>query len=218
MVKRGPLVASVLLGLACASVVLPGCSGGSALGLGMFPSAAGDVTIVSTIEQTRLDASFRTAVYTYEDENTADLFLTDLTPEQIDAIIAGEARSEVAPQGAQILHLHMFLTPRAGRTPIEFSASNVTLSHYVLAGDAIGVYGGGGFLLPSRVFTREPGADSFGGQMRDATVRFLHATPGFNDRIGSGVLSGSVSARLDPQASQRISRLLSAFSRAAGRI
>lgn len=204
--------------LACCASALSGCSGRGGLGLGMFSGGTGNATIVSTTESTRLDVSFQTAVYTFVDENTADLYFTDLTSQQLDAIIGGENRSEVAPDGAQILHVHMFLTPRAGRTPIEFSASNVTLSHYVLAGDAIGVYGGGGFMLPSRVFTREPGSDRFGGQMREATVRFLASTPGFKDRIGSGVLDGTVSARLDPEMSRRFSRLLSALSRAAGRI
>lgn len=218
MVNHRPLSAALGVMLASSCIGLAGCAGGGALGLGMFSGGAGDATIISTAESTRLDASFRTAVYTFVDENTADLFFTDLSSEQLDAIIAGEDRSEVAPDGAQILHVHLFLTPRAGRTPIEFSASNVTLSHYVLAGDAIGIYGGGGFLLPSRVFTREPGADRFGGQMREATVRFLTATPGFNDRIGSGVLNGTLNARLDPEMSERFSRLLSAFSRAAGRI
>lgn len=217
MVTRYSRSILVLLVGACVTTLMQGCSGGG-IGLSMFSGATGSTTIRSTVESTRLDASYQIAVYTYEDTNTADLYFTDLTPEQFDALLAGAKRSEVAPDGGQILHIHMFLTPKAGRTPIEFSASNVTLSHYVLAGDAIGVYGGGGFLLPSRVFTREPGGGRFGGRMSEATVRFLSATPGFKDRIESGVLDAKLNARLDHDRSEQFNRLLSEYSRVTGRI
>ncbi len=202
------------------SLLLTGCSGsggGFGLGLGLLSGGSASVDIVSTSEATRLSASFRTAVYRYQDRNTADLYFSDLSMEQIEAIAAGGDRSEIAPEGGQLLHIHLFLTPRAGRTPIEFSASNVTLTHIVLAGDAVGVYGGGGFLLPSRTFTVEPGGDRFGGEVRGATVRFLNGTEGFTDRISSGVLDGSLSARLDPQGATRLGSLMSSLNRVASR-
>jgi len=207
---------SVAMGLFAMAMGTSGCSpAGGGLGLGLFSGSGGSISMVSTTEATRLDASFRTAVYRYQDENTADLYFSDLTMEQLEAIASGRSRSEVAPEGGQILHIHLFLTPRAGRTPIEFTASNVTLTHIVLSADAVGVYGGGGFLLPSRTFAVEPGRDRFGGDMRNATVRFLGSSDGFADQIGSGSLNGSLSARLDPQSASRIASLMSSLTRHA---
>lgn len=219
MVIRRP---SRSLALLCAAALplgaaLSGCSADGGLSLGAMGSGPGSFSIVSASRSTRLDAAFTTAVYSYTDENTADLYLTDLDSTQIQAILAGQDRSEVAPEGAQLLHIHLFLTPRAGRTPIDFTASNTTLTHIVLAGDAVGIYGGGGFLLPSRVFTREPGADRFGGQIRDATLRFLTGTPGFEDRISTATVDGSTSARLDPAGARQLAALAEALSRDAGR-
>lgn len=206
------------LGLSLLAMSVSGCGGASSLGLGMLGGGPGSIQIVSTTQQTRLDASFRNAVYTYADENTADLYFTDLTTEQIDAIASGQSLASAAPDGAQLLHIHLFLTPRAGRTPIDFTASNVTLTHYVLAGDEIGVYGGGGFLLPSRVFTREPGNERFGGQMRDATLRFLSGTPGFQDQLGSTSVDGTVNASLDPERAQRMTAVIDFLSRKTGQL
>ncbi|MFG0292111.1 MAG: hypothetical protein ACF8MJ_03040 [Phycisphaerales bacterium JB050] len=194
------------------ALTLPGCGGG-----GMLTGGPGSLRIVSTTQPTRLDASFRTAVYAYSDENTADLYFTDLTPEQLQALATGQSVGATAPDGAQLLHVHLFLTPRAGRTPIEFTASNVTLTHYVLVGEEVGVYGGGGFLLPSRMFTREPGNDRFGGQMREATLRFLNGTSGFEDRLGSTTVDGTVNATLDPEGARQMATVISQLSRAAGR-
>lgn len=202
------LTGVVMATTACSSV-------GGGLGLGLLSGSGGSMNMVSTTEATRLDASFRTAVYRYQDENTADLYFSDLTTEQLEAIASGRSRSEVAPEGGQILHIHLFLTPSAGRTPIEFTASNVTLTHIILSGEAVGVYGGGGFLLPSRTFAIEPGRDRFGGDMRNATVRFLGGTDGFTDQIGSAALDGDLNARLDPDAATRIGTLMASLSRHA---
>ena len=54
--------------------------------------------------------------------------------------------------------------------------------------------------------------------MSEATVRFLSATPGFKDRIESGVLDAKLNARLDHDRSEQFNRLLSEYSRVTGRI
>jgi hypothetical protein len=216
--RRVIRVTRVIMGIGLTGVALglSACSSmGGGLGLGLLSSSGGSISMVSTTQATRLDASFRTAVYRYQDENTADLYFSDLTTEQLEAIASGRSRAEVAPEGGQILHIHLFLTPSAGRTPIEFTASNVTLTHIILSGDAVGVYGGGGFLLPSRTFAVEPGRDRFGGDMRNATVRFLGSTEGYSDQIGSASLDGNLNARLDPETASRIGSLMSSLTRRA---
>jgi len=207
VVNRHRALTMAMVG-ACA-LLLQGCTGA------FSGSGGGDVSVVSTTQNTRLDFNFRTTAYSYLDENTADLYFTDLSVDQIEAILAGQPRNQIAPEGAQLLHVHLFLVPRAGRTPIDFAASNITMTHIVLSGEGIGVYGGGGFLLPSRLFALEPGGSRFGGTMRDATLRFVTGSRGFTDRIDSGVIGGSLSARLDPPLARQINALIDELIRAA---
>lgn len=214
MVNRS-IAASLLL---LAATLSPGCGGRSAaLGLGALGGSGSDITIASTTQNTRLDARFRTAAYSYIDQNTADLFFTDLTMEQVQAILDGQPRDQVAPEGAQLLHIHMFLLPRAGRTPIDFAASNITITHAVIAGQGVGIYGGGGFLLPGRVISMKPGEDRFGGIIRGATLRFVKGSPNFVDRIDSAVLDGSLNAKLHPNRAQTLATLLDRLARIAER-
>jgi len=152
--------------------------------------------------------SWSTAVYRAIDSNTADIYLTDLPPETFDHPPDPAASF---PSGS-ILAVRMFLAPKAGRTPIDFTASNMTVTHVILTPEAAGLYGGGGFMLPS---TRV-GGRTFSGRISRATIApFGSATTSsqvrFVDRLGQSELSGRISARLDDQAAQRIGSWLTAL-------
>lgn len=125
--------------------------------------------------------------YSARDPNTADLYLTNLTPDQLDPA------TDLADLDGHIVHIHMFVAPRAGKTPIDQTACSVTIRHAVLARGAIGMYGGGGFLLPSG----KAGDETFGGSIRSATLRLLGSTPGFRDPLGAVEFDASVRAPLD---------------------
>lgn len=155
-------------------------------------------------EQGTIEPVIRTAVYRRADANTADIYLSDIPPEAIVERLAAGRGGEAGT----VIHLHIFLAPKAGRTPIDFTASNTTATCVILTGGPIGVYGGGGFLLPSARI----GDGRFTGRIRDATLRLVESDAGFDDRLGLPWLSGTINARRDdPLASlisQHLTRLL----------
>lgn len=155
---------------------------------------AGESTLrtVSSDRAAEFAPEWRTAVYRMRDANTVDIFLSDLREEDVVSRLAAAAEGKEGPPGV-VLHLHMFLDPKAGQTPIDFTASNMTIVQMVLSGSGVGVYGGGGFLLPNT----KPGGPEFGGRVREASLRPMWAEGGFEDRLGSGEVSGAVRARRD---------------------
>lgn len=171
---------SIILGMA--TLALGGCSGGSPL----------------TIESERavIRPSVRTAVYRFTDQNTADVFLSDFAPEVI------VDRLEGAPGApGTVLHVHVFLAPKAGKTPIDFTASNSAITYVVFAGESMGVYGGGGFVLPSSRL----GDAELAARMRRATLRLVEHGAGFADLLGNAEVSGDIAARRDDELAGRIS-------------
>jgi len=167
----------------------------------LLSACAGRPTVrLEGIESERtLAPRYVTAVYRAVDENTADIFLSDLPAEQIEGRLTNAASGYGGSPGV-VIHIHMFLMPVAGRTPIEFTASNVSLTSIVMTGEAVGVYGGGGVCLPS---TRV-GASPFKATLRDATLRLVESDPGFDDRLGATEASGFVWARRDDHLATRI--------------
>lgn len=151
------------------------------------------------IESSRgvIEPALQTAVYRFTDSNTADLYLSDFTPDVlVDRLAAGPAGDP-----GTILHLHVFLAPKAGRTPIDFTASNCTLTYAVFTGSSVGFYGGGGFMLPSDTL----GDTSLSGRLRRATVRLVENQPGFTDRLGSAEVGGDIAAQRDDAFATQIS-------------
>ncbi|TVQ64208.1 MAG: hypothetical protein EA379_02400 [Phycisphaerales bacterium] len=187
--------AGALAALCLAAVVsLSGCA---AIGFG----GAGSVELRAFETGAVLSPGWRTAVFTSDDPNSANIYLSDLS---LDAITTTAPESLDAVAG-NILHVRMFIRPRAGQTPIDFDASNITIRHIVLAPGAMGVYGGGGFLLPSG----SPEGRSFGGRIRRATLRLTEASIAFSDRLGPVELSGRINATRDDDAAQAVARTIS---------
>lgn len=138
-----------------------------------------------------------TKAYISMDTSTADMYLTDL-PESALAPHAG-----LAGVSGTIVHVHLFTLPKAGKTPIDDTASTATIRTMIVSQGHIGVYGGGGFMMPSG----KPGGKSMGGSIRAASVRLTGTTPGFDDKMGAAEFSATISAPLDePRARALASR------------
>jgi len=168
---------------------VPGCS--------LFRSeAGGELTARSSMGDKQLSPAFITAAYTPIDQNTAEVFLSDLPAERF--MNPGD---RLADASGSIVHMHVFLYPSAGDTPIDATACNVTVRHLILAGRGpgpgasdtplMGLYAGGGFWNPRD----DIGDDTLGGSLTGASHRLSRATPGFIDPLGSGELSGRLTAR-----------------------
>ncbi|MBX3361520.1 MAG: hypothetical protein KF705_08800 [Phycisphaeraceae bacterium] len=139
-----------------------------------------------------------TRAYYSTDPSTADFYLTDLSEDAL------EVGSSLAGVSGTITHVHLFAIPKAGKTPIDRTASTAAVRTLVIAQGHLGVYGGGGFMLPSG----KPGDRSFGGSISGASIRLTGTTPGFEDRIGAGEFSARLSTPLDQGTANRIAARL----------
>lgn len=156
------------------------------------------VTVRSSTENVVDSPRLPTTAYRVGSANTAEVYLTDLPPEAL------EPGADLATVEGRIVQLRLFLIPRAGSTPIDSTASSLTIRHVVLSRGVIGVYSGGGFLRPSdRV-----GSASFSGRVAGATVRLTGLTAGFADRLGAATFDASFRAPRDDAMAGRIAARL----------
>jgi hypothetical protein len=183
------------MAIACLALCGVGCS--------VFRSEPGGVLTATSTDGTKsLAPDFKTAAYTSTDGDTADVYLSDLPRERFT-----NPRDNLSDCTGSILHLHIFLVPEAGQTPIDNTACNITVRQLVLTKNAphgMGLYGGGGFLLPRGEF----GSGDIGGSINAASHRLTRFSTGFNDLLGPGTLTGGFSAPLDEQLAQQMSAKL----------
>eukprot|EP00913_Durusdinium_trenchii_P006007 g5619.t1 len=111
----------------------------------------------------------------------------------------------------QMVHVHMFVRPKPGRTPIQQTAISATVRHLIIANGQVGMYTGAGFMFPSGT----PGDKIFGGSITRADLRLERATPGFTDRLGPAEMTISFGARNDPQLSDELHRRIELLALAA---
>ncbi|MBL1217312.1 MAG: hypothetical protein D8M59_07425 [Planctomycetes bacterium] len=180
-----------LAGLVVVCLLTTLTAGCASLGFGGSSAGSGDIETQSITSDPAgmLGPDVRCAVYRHRSGGTATIILSDLTPQQL----AGGAFSEPC----QVVCIDLLWDPKAGRTPMDSSATNCTIRHIVLNGEQteIGVYGGAGFLKPSSKL----GHDSFKGSVSSSTMKLMQSTPGFADRLGSCSLTGSFQANQDPE-------------------
>lgn len=188
--------------LACGAVLvwasMVGCSGGSSVVMRSSEAVRGGGGAV-------LEPTIATAVYAPIDDNTADIYLTDLTRRELDGSVSTERLS------GSIVHIYLFINPTPGRTPIDRGAVSAVVRYIVLARGETGVYGGGGFLRPGS----KPGGGSISGSMREGSMRLVQATEGFRDLLGPSKLDVGFRATRDEGMARLISsRLVAAIERA----
>lgn len=176
--------------------MLAALAAGGCAGLGLR-GGSGRLTMVSTDSEWSLTPDIRTAVYSTSDTAAADIYLSDLPLDRLT-----NPDDDLAGLSGSLLHIRLFLVPRAGNTPIGNTACNITLRHVILASStadappSMGVFGGGGFLLPSG----DPGDRTIGGRVTEVTMRLLDSTDGFDDLFTTARVSGRFSATLNAEA------------------
>lgn len=196
--RRRRLAPALALALAC----LPACT------IGGFGSA-GNAEVLSAESPVKLNPSFRVQAYRSADANTADVYLTDLSDADLTKLFAeGGAWGEVE---GQIVHLHMFVRPKPGRTPIEGTAASCTVRYIVLARGEVGVYDGAGFLQPGWA----PGSSKFAGGVKQASLRLTRATDRFRDLLGPSQMTLRFSAKQDPDTAGALAARTEALARYA---
>jgi len=178
-------------------------------GCGWLSDGPSNLVLDARTSNAVLEPVYTTAVYRYIDPNTMDVVLSDLPIGLL--MDAAEGRlAEPLPAG-NLSRVHVFLNPRAGYTPIDYTASNASFTHIVVSGEVYGVYTGAGFVLPSTA----PGEPSFSGNTSGANLKLASATAGFEDMLGPTEVTGRVSATRDDATAEKLGALVSAMARYA---
>jgi hypothetical protein len=180
-----------------ALTALPACS--SLRGGG---GSGGSSSIFSDYNENVFSASFTTKAYTYDDDNTADIFLTDLTDEELTAFFAPNA--DWSTFSGTLVQVHLFLDPKPGKTPIEPTAASASIRYTIFSQGEIGIYDGAGFML----LGNKVGKDSVGGTIRSAPLRLTRSTANFADLFGIAKIDLEFGVDLnDPVASELRARI-----------
>jgi hypothetical protein len=155
-----------------AAAVLSGCGGRGALSM---QSSVGPQIVLS--------GSFNKVVYGYDDNNQVEIMMIEGPDEK----------------PTQAVHIKMQWAPRAGRTPIDPSATNATIRYVIFTGEGAGVYSGAGFLFAKDY----PGDDTFTGELTSSALRLYDHSESFHDRLGLAKVTGGFTAKLDDVDTQR---------------
>lgn len=183
------LVFLLLLALA---PFIPGCgiiqNSDSSVGTLQVASLGGDSIAV--------EGDYQTAVYS--DQLTTDMsfYVSDVPLEQL---ISGDFRS------GQVVHVEKLWQPQAGKTPLDSSATNVSIRYVVFSESEVGIYHGGGFAT----FKEHSGGVRVTVTVLDASLRLGESTPGFHDLLGPTQLVGNITAKLDRANARKLHFLLS---------
>lgn len=174
-----------ILGFSLVSLIgLQGCSV-----FNVFDSG-GEVATSSIETGAFIEPKLPTAVFAAADDQATDVYLTDLPIARL-----ADSADDLAGLTGSIVHVHIFLVPEAGKTPLDDTAVNSAVRHLVIANGAAGLYSGGGFSMAA-----EADGAVFSADVRNASLRLAHATPNFTDRLGPALLRGSFTASLDEKA------------------
>lgn len=137
-----------------------------------------------------LDGEYVTAVYAADHAETS-FFLADVPLEDL---LNGKVRR------GSVVHINLLWVPLAGSTPMDSSATNVSVRFVVFADGEVGIYGGAGFAK----LHGKSGQEELGLSIRDASLTLLESTDGFVDLLSPARLSGRLHAALDDLASRQI--------------
>ncbi len=96
-------------------------------------------------------------------------------------------------RNAVVLHAQLLWQPKPGATPVDPSATNVTLRLLLVSEGEVGLYGGAGFAWPSGDLEAGPAALDIVG----SSMTLLDSTDGFRDLLSPVLLLGSTQAPLD---------------------
>ena len=154
-------------------------TGGCGLGPGSGPAA--NLAVWSQANPlVRMAGGFDTGLYAFDEKNNLTVLLLDGPVEQ----------------PAQAVTIRVLWVPRAGRTPIDPSATNATIHHVIFTGPdqgQVGIYSGAGYVFPK---TR-PGSKILKAGVWQSTLILSDHSEGFGDLLGRAAMEGTFTARRD---------------------
>ena len=149
------------------------------------PLAKGRVRAISKAENpVQIDLDLEHGSYSIQPSEIS-FYLSDCS---LESLQQGELRN------ATVLHAQLLWSPKPGSTPVDPTATNVTLRLALVVEGELGIYGGAGFAWPDG----EAGDGPMSLEIVGSTMTLLHATEGFRDLLSPVMLLGSISAPFDP--------------------
>jgi hypothetical protein len=146
-----------------------------------WSSPGGQMRIRSLVDAGNvLRSQFQSAIYSAGDNNTVTIVLLD-----------GPAESP-----SQVVTLRLFWNPHAGRTPIDATATNATITYIIFTGSDgqdVGIFAGAGYVYPSD----DVGESRLTASIWESTLRLSDKSGGFVDRLGPARLDGKIVALRD---------------------
>ena len=195
LLRRGSLWRLTALGAAI--LMLTGCAGSRLSGTGGRLEAETIASVAPNGVSARLVIpDFETALYRAEKGGDTSAFLADVS---LDDLLAGRV------ERGHLLHVELLWEPKAGATPMDDSATNVSVHYVIVVNGELGVYSGAGFAQPSG----RPGDDTFGLTIRDSTMRLIESTPGYVDQLGAFRLTGGLTMQRRDDDAARVQRTIS---------
>jgi len=180
------------------AIVLTGCAyvDHARHWLGDFEATAAATRVGG--EGGRLQMNVATAICTADPFVHTSLWLSDRSTAELET---GDFTD------GQILHIEMLFPPRAGETPIDASATNLSLRYIVVSGGEVGLYEGGGFGYP--VGGHEDGAMSL--RIEPSGITLSESTEGFVDLLSPAELTAVFTGDCDDVAGQRLADAVDQF-------
>jgi len=149
------------------------------------------VTRSLTDSPVELTAFYTTAVYGHTESRGTTFIVSDRpTSELLDGSI----------RNGQVVHMHLLWRPKAGSTPMDSTATNLSIRQVVFSNGQVGVYGGAGFATVKG----EPGDELMSLEIKEASLDLLESTPGFVDLLSPARLTGTLTAQQDLMRTRRL--------------
>lgn len=142
-------------------------------------------------EPVAIDANYTTAFYAYGGSVESSFIMSDVPLEIL-------LKSKVSD--GHILHMQMLWIPKPGATPMDISATNVSIRYIIISNGEMGLYTGAGFAIPQD----KMGSDSITIDLRNANLTLTSSTAGFVDLLSPASLTGDFTATLNDQRTQQL--------------
>ncbi len=157
---------------------------------GCAHDSGGSLTLTSRTQTNMVVmGGFQSSLYSIDDRGRVTVLLFDGPVEQ----------------PAQAVTIRVFWKPRAGRTPVDPTATNATIHYTIFTGDRnqeVGVYSGAGFVYP----IGKLGQSVLNAEVWQASLRLTDRSALFADLLGSATLEGYFTAKRDDPAVRRLLR------------
>lgn len=192
MVREGqwsPGCAPHLMAIALTLLTMPGCN--------VVPG--GEISTVGDGDRAaRLATRFESGTFAIEPAQTTVVF-SDIPYEEL-------ARGTA--MNGQFLHIEVLWRPQAGKTPIDSTATNLSIRFVVVSKGEIGVYGGGGFGWITDGLETD---SAIGIDITGSNLSLLDKTPGFVDLLSPATMMGELGAMKNAENARATRRAASQF-------